>query len=179
MSVEYFRHETDTWSANWKDSLEAADDHWGDINQFDGFLFLQQPNVNWGTDCGFGASPSTVDRGNLGDGPLGVLMITSWCDLAGEKFYLFIDTAESWYFTSGDDFVNGTASARGYLTHEFGHATNFGGAAAPQHFTSACDSSDLGNYQTMCSQPPFGDQDNAWRWTTLEIHDVHEFQSAY
>jgi hypothetical protein len=94
---------------------------------------------------------------------------------------MFIDSDSNWYHTSGDDGVNGTASAWGFLTHEFGHASGFGNGSSPEHFSTPCDTSDPANYQTMCAEPPGNpsDQDNAWRWNTLEAHDIHEFTSEY
>ena len=179
-SVEYWRNELATWNNNWITSLNTADATWSNISTADGFTFILESGVNDGTDCGFAGTRSTVDKKGL-DGVGGVLGFASRCDFGtpAEKFYMAMDSDDSWYHTQGDDFTNGTASAWGILTHEFGHAAGFGNGGAPQHFAGPCDDGDLFHYQTMCAAPPFGDMDNSWRWYSLEEHDIHEFTAQY
>jgi hypothetical protein len=184
LSVEYYRaSDGSSWNNTWINNLNDADGTWGDISSTDGFLFAQQGVERDQTTCiNIANEDSTVKRYDFGDGPGGVLGMTDVCHLGSsdEKFEMQLDTATNWYHTAGNDGVNGTTSALGVLTHEFGHATGFGiSFSGPAHFSSPCDwVNDPQNVQTMCANAG-GDLDRLWRWTSLETHDLHEFNSAY
>lgn len=184
LSVEYYRaSDGASWNSTWIGNLDHADGTWGNISPGDGFSFGQQGTERDQTSCiNIANEDSTVKRWDFGDGAGGTLATTDVCHLGSsdEKFEMGLDTATNWYHTTGDDGVNGTTSAMGVLTHEFGHASGFGiSFGGPAHFASPCDwVNDPANAQTMCASLG-GDADRSWRWNTLEAHDLHEFQSAY
>ncbi len=184
LSVEYYRaSDGASWNNTWVNNLNDADATWGDISSSDGFLFVQQSVLRDQTSCiNLLNEDSTVKRYDFGDGTGGLLGFTDVCHLGSsdEKFEMQLDTATNWYHTTGNDGVNGTVSALGVLTHELGHATGFGiSFTGSAHFSSPCDwVNNPQTAQTMCPDGG-GDSDRLWRWTSLETHDLHEFQSAF
>jgi hypothetical protein len=85
----------------------------------------------------------------------------------------------TWYFGTGQN-SNGDPHFKGFITHEFGHAT--GGWLVGHWYQtsnadpSLCDTTNYMQYHTMCSGIS---DDKSWRWPTLEKHDEHTFQNAY
>ena len=151
-----------------------SDSHWSNIDGGDGFYFDRLGTEEWDTCFGIDRD-NVVSKEDLDDGVIGS---TQRCTSPGhmERFHLKINSHDlDFFWGSGSSYPSGEYSARGILTHEFGHASGWDEHWGDTGDNQLCPSNSTDKHTMCASTSP----STSWSLASLETHDIHTFENAY